>query len=92
MGIEGITKDQYNQILQMLNRNPRGNLSNNNYFTNLAGISDYSVNILDEKIVPDVTGTSTSPMVRDNSQNWIVDTGATNYMVTDLRPLDKKIL
>ncbi|MCE5166431.1 hypothetical protein HAX54_019365, partial [Datura stramonium] len=63
MGFGNITKEQYNQILQILNKNSRETQPSNIYTTNLAGISN-SVNVVSVKNDTTVIGASTGLMMR----------------------------
>ncbi|XP_070013240.1 uncharacterized protein [Nicotiana sylvestris] len=63
-----LTKTQYEQILQMLNKT---NVSSLTSATNVAGID-------------------TTLLVSNCLSQWIIDTGATNHMVSDKTLLDEK--
>ncbi|XP_075096561.1 uncharacterized protein LOC142174629 [Nicotiana tabacum] len=67
--IGAFTKDQYEQILQILNKtNTEGN--NNNSTANIASMS-------------------TALLVSNCPKEWIIDTGATNHMVSDINMLNQ---
>ncbi|XP_019232006.1 PREDICTED: uncharacterized protein LOC109212783 [Nicotiana attenuata] len=68
--IGAFTKDQYEQILQILNKtNLKGN--NNNCSANVAGMS-------------------ITLLVSNCPKEWIIDTGATNHMVSDINMLNQE--
>ena len=77
MGLYPFTKDQYNHIVHLLK-----NVEDNRVAVNLvssaslAGMSQDNVN-------------QASDCVVNNINEWIVDTGAINHMVADIRLLNK---
>ncbi|MCE5166916.1 hypothetical protein HAX54_029803, partial [Datura stramonium] len=61
MGFGSITKEQYNQILQILNKNSGETQPSNNYTANLTSISN-SVNVVSVKNDTIIAGASTGLM------------------------------
>ncbi|XP_075096344.1 uncharacterized protein LOC107777081 [Nicotiana tabacum] len=68
LGNYTFTKDQYDQIVHMLNK------------ISIPSSDNSAANL---------TGNPKALLVSDESYNWIIDTGATNHMVSDINMLDK---
>ncbi|XP_019254158.1 PREDICTED: uncharacterized protein LOC109232917 [Nicotiana attenuata] len=76
LGNYTFSKDQYDQIVQLLNKGVISTGSNNEDSTaNATG-----------------TDTDTTLLVSNGSQEWIIDTGATNHMVSDTNLLNESTI
>ncbi|XP_019235872.1 PREDICTED: uncharacterized protein LOC109216195 [Nicotiana attenuata] len=70
------TKEQYDQIMQILNSNTVSSTSTNNSSSTSTPQAH-------------AAGTSVALLASNSPQEWIIDTGATNHMVSDLNLLYK---
>lgn len=69
METTAFTKEQYEQIAQLINQNKEA---------------------INEPESKNVAGINNAFLVSSKVQDWIIDTCATNYMVSDLSLLDEK--
>nr|XP_016479842.1 PREDICTED: uncharacterized protein LOC107801087 [Nicotiana tabacum] len=70
------SKDQYDQIVQLLNK----------------GVASTSINNEDSAANTTGTDTNTTLLISNGSQDWIIDTGATNHMVSDTSLLSESTI
>ncbi|XP_075103372.1 uncharacterized protein LOC142177986 [Nicotiana tabacum] len=73
------TKEQYDQIMQILNSNTVSPTSTNN-------------NSLSPTSQANAAGTSIALLVFNSPQEWIIDIGETNHIVSNVNLLDKAIV
>ncbi|MCD7471416.1 hypothetical protein HAX54_011857, partial [Datura stramonium] len=66
------TKDQYDQLLQLLSRNKSSNSNHESAGANVVGTSDLQGMNTNE--------ISVAFLVSNGSEEWIIDTGETNHM------------